>query len=203
MTFANRLLLVGCAALFSFAAAAGYEPWLKGPCAEDAKRLCGDVMTAGGDILGCMRSHEKELSSGCTLKREERRAEATAAVGDLKKECAADIEKFCRKPVAPKPGESRTGPHGCLKDNYPSLSPGCKAHYDAMNLRRDRLRPKPVPKVKSTPATPPETTSIERESADLAAALASDRALSIGEPLSPAERVLVLALAATGHGAKD
>ena len=34
-------------------------------CKDDAKKLCADVKTGGGKLLGCLREHEAELSDDC------------------------------------------------------------------------------------------------------------------------------------------
>lgn len=171
-------------ALASFSAFAGYEPWLQGPCREDAKKLCGDAISAGGDILACMRAHEGELSAGCKLKREERRTEVSAAQGDVKKDCAADIEKFCRKPVDAKPtaAKSEVGARGCMRENLANLSPACKAHFDAASARRPRG---PKPAVKESSALEPSSGGTPLVARDA----------SVGHVLSPSERTMTLVLA--------
>lgn len=165
-------------AFASSAVFAGYEPWLRGPCREDAKKLCGEALAAGGDILACMRAHESKLSEGCKL-------------GDVKKDCAADIEKFCRKPSdssTADPAKTEVavrGPRGCMRENLEKLSPACKAHFDAASARRPR-GPKPTK----------TSTSLEPEASALAEkALLLARALHVDEPISPSERTMTLVLA--------
>jgi hypothetical protein len=185
--------------LASLGSRADFEPWLRGPCAGDVKKLCA---TAPGDrILDCMRAHEKELSPGCKLNREQRRVEMEGAMGGMKKDCMGDVEKFCRQTKVPQPAPQRGaehGPHGCLQDHLAELSPACKAHFDAIDAHRSKAKdaaksPAPIePKAEASP-----TTSLEQESSDLALAIENSRAIVIGESLSPAERTMTLAMVAT------
>lgn len=39
---------------------------LREACRADAQRLCADVQSEAGPLLGCLQEHEKSLSTGCT-----------------------------------------------------------------------------------------------------------------------------------------
>ena len=131
------------------------------------------------------------------------------AMAKMKKDCAEDVQKLCRVQVAqPKPIEPNHPPRGCLRENLDKLSSGCKVHFDAIEARRPRANPAVKEKTSDTPVLEPQSenspsTSLEMESSDLAAALASVRAIPVGEPLSPAERTITLAWVATSSQARN
>ncbi len=114
--------------------------------------------------------------------------------GDVKKDCAADVEKLCRIPEPAKAAATHPGPRGCLRENREKLSPGCKAHFDASDAA--------PAKVKSDLKEETPSTSLERESSDLAEALSNARAIPVGVPLSPSERTRTLAWMAISRGYK-
>jgi len=154
------LLLAFGFSLTSHSAPAAYEPWLTGPCAEDARKLCADALATGSKILECMRAHESELSAGCKLKREVRRVEAAGTKGDIKKDCAADIEKFCKKPAGPKKlpeGAVVRAPRGCMPSHLAELSPGCKIHFEGAAARRPPGMSRPPKPVVAPPAPAPSS----------------------------------------------
>jgi cysteine rich repeat protein len=92
-----------------------------GPCAEDAKKFCGDVKPGGGRIAKCMKSHEAELSPACQaeMKRVEERVE------QIREECKADAQKFCK---GIRPGGGRI--LACLKSHQSELAPACAAEFN-------------------------------------------------------------------------
>jgi hypothetical protein len=92
-----------------------------GPCAEDAKKFCGDEKPGGGRIARCMKRHESELSSACQdqMKKAEQRIE------QVKEECNADAKKFCK---GIRPGQGRI--LACLKSHQSELAPACAAEFN-------------------------------------------------------------------------
>src|SRR5690349_24802181 len=72
----------------------------QGPCAEDAKKFCGDVKPGGGRIAQCMKAHEAQLSPACQEGMKERAEKAEK----VREECKADVAKFCQ---GVKPGGGR------------------------------------------------------------------------------------------------
>ncbi|HET7764918.1 MAG TPA: cysteine rich repeat-containing protein [Burkholderiales bacterium] len=92
-----------------------------GPCAEDAKKFCGDEKPGGGRIARCMKRHESELSPACQgqMKKAEERLE------QVKEECNADAKKFCK---GIRPGQGRI--LACLKSHQSELAPACAAEFN-------------------------------------------------------------------------
>ncbi|HUL92098.1 MAG TPA: cysteine rich repeat-containing protein [Burkholderiales bacterium] len=92
-----------------------------GPCAEDAKKFCGDAKPGGGRVAKCMKSHEAELSPACQaeMKKAEERIE------QVKEECGADAKKFCK---GIRPGGGRI--LACLKSHQSELAPACAAEFN-------------------------------------------------------------------------
>lgn len=98
-----------------------------GPCAEDAKKFCGDVKPGGGRIAKCMKSHEAELSPACQadMKKAEQRIE------QVKEECKADAQKFCK---GIRPGGGRI--LACLKSHQSELAPACAAEFNKAGKKK-------------------------------------------------------------------
>lgn len=97
-----------------------------GPCAEDAKKFCGNEKPGGGRIAKCMKSHEAEVSPACqsAMKAAEQR------IQEVRQECKGDAEKFCK---GIRPGQGRI--LSCLKSHQAELVPACKAEFDRAGKR--------------------------------------------------------------------
>jgi hypothetical protein len=93
----------------------------QGPCAEDAKKFCGDMKRGGGRIAKCMKENQAQLSPACqdAMKKAEERIE------QVKEECKGDVEKFCK---GIKPGQGRI--LACLKSHQSELAPACAAEFN-------------------------------------------------------------------------
>lgn len=93
----------------------------QGPCAEDAKKFCGNEKPGGGRIAKCMKSHESELSPACqsAIKAAEQR------IQEVREECKGDAEKFCK---GIRPGGGRI--LACLKSHQSELAPACAAEFN-------------------------------------------------------------------------
>ncbi len=146
------------------------------------------------------------VSFSAHAERPKHHPEKDSNMATVKQDCAADVEKFCHAPPRPRAdGVPPPPPHGCLREHLAELGPKCKGHVEAMEAKHPRpphdgpgkpegdVPPPPPP----SPTEGSPSTSIERESSDLAEALMSARALAVGEPVSPAERTIRLASAAT------
>jgi hypothetical protein len=90
-------------------------------CKADAERLCKDIVPGGGRIIGCLKSHEADLSPACR----ERMAAGKARMERVKEACKPDVEKFCQEI---KPGEGRIA--ACLKSHDSELAPACHQIVD-------------------------------------------------------------------------
>jgi hypothetical protein len=100
--------------LFSSAGAQAVE---KGACKADVQKLCGDVQPGEGRVLGCLMTHEKELSPKCASNVKS----VKQAVKQVSEACEPDIEKFCfDTPI----GKGSIA--SCLKKHSAELSPTCK-----------------------------------------------------------------------------
>jgi hypothetical protein len=89
-----------------------------GPCAEDAKKLCGNEKPGEGRIARCMKGHEAELSPACqsAMKAAHEKAE------QVRDDCKGDAQKFCQ---GIRPGQGRI--LACLKSHQAELTPACAA----------------------------------------------------------------------------
>jgi hypothetical protein len=85
-----------------------------GACKADADKLCKDVQPGEGRILGCLKSHQSELSPKCT--------ENLKAISQVANACEPDVEKFCFDTPIGKGGIAN-----CLKKHSADLSPDCKS----------------------------------------------------------------------------
>jgi hypothetical protein len=97
-----------------------------GPCAADAKKLCGNVQPGGGRIAQCMKSHEAELSPAC----QSQMKAAKERVEQVRQECKGDVEKFCK---GIKPGGGRI--LACLKSHQAELAPACAEEFNRAGKR--------------------------------------------------------------------
>jgi hypothetical protein len=100
------------------------------PCAAAAAHLCS---RAKGEVavLGCLRSHDKELTPAC-------RAELSALLKiaeEYGKDCEADAKRLCAEVAR---GEGRL--LQCLKDNESFLSQSCQGAFNRVRLERSRLQ---------------------------------------------------------------
>lgn len=90
-------------------------------CKADAERLCKDILPGGGRVIGCLKSHESDLSPAC----KERMAAGKARMERVKEACKPDVEKFCQ---GVNPGEGRIA--ACLKSHDSELAPACRQVVD-------------------------------------------------------------------------
>lgn len=91
----------------------------QGPCAADTQKFCPDAKTTK-EQAQCLKSHETELSQGCT----DLRAKATSAqskIANMRAACKGDAETMCKDA---KPGGGAL--IQCLKSHAADLSPACK-----------------------------------------------------------------------------
>jgi hypothetical protein len=96
------------------------------PCAAEVARLCprsrGDLL-----LVGCLRSHEQELSQACKGDLDAVLAKAKA----ISAHCEGDVHRLCKDV---EPGEGRVA--ACLKDHESELSQGCQGAFNAWRLKR-------------------------------------------------------------------
>ena len=122
MTIRNAALSIAFALFAAFVAtSANAQTRRQGPCAEDAKKFCGDVKPGGGRIAQCMKAHEAQLSPACQEGMKERAEKAER----VREECKADVAKFCQ---GVKPGGGRIV--SCLKGRQADLQPACAAEFN-------------------------------------------------------------------------
>jgi hypothetical protein len=93
-------------------------------CKADAEKLCKDIPPGGGRIIGCLKSHEADLSPAC----KERMAAGKARMERVKEACKPDVEKFCQ---GIKPGDGRIA--ACLKSHDSELAPACHQIVDRVD----------------------------------------------------------------------
>jgi len=122
MTIRNAAQSIAFALFAAFVAtSANAQTRRQGPCAEDAKKFCGDVKPGGGRIAQCMKAHEAQLSPACQEGMKERAEKAEK----VREECKADVAKFCQ---GIKPGGGRLV--SCLKGRQADLQPACAAEFN-------------------------------------------------------------------------
>ncbi|HKW37437.1 MAG TPA: cysteine rich repeat-containing protein [Burkholderiales bacterium] len=123
MSIRNALVTTVFAVLAAGLASGAHAQARKGdgPCAEDAKKFCGDQKPGGGRMARCMKAHEGEVSPACqsAMKKAEERVE------QVKQECKADAQKFCK---GIRPGQGRI--LACLKSHQSELAPACAAEFN-------------------------------------------------------------------------
>jgi len=85
-------------------------------CKADAEKLCKDIPPGEGRIIGCLKSHESDLSAAC----KEQLAAGNARRERVKAACKPDAEKFCQ---GIQPGDGHLA--ACLKSHESELAPSC------------------------------------------------------------------------------
>ncbi len=88
-----------------------------GVCKADVEKFCKGVEKGKGGIGRCLMSHQKELSSDCRNKLEEKRRGREA--------CRADKQKFC---ATIQPGDGRI--RECMKSHEKELSADCRSFIE-------------------------------------------------------------------------
>ncbi len=107
-----------------------------GPCAEDMKKFCPDAKPGTGQIVACMKEHEKDLSPACKAHQERVQANNEA----FNNACGDDVKKHCSNMKA---GGGRI--MRCLTQKQAELSPTCKSYVEANSMSRAPRVP-PAPK---------------------------------------------------------
>jgi hypothetical protein len=124
-----------------------------GECAEDVKRLCGDVEKGEGRIHECLQSKIGEVSAVCAEKME-RGAAHHAKREAFKNTCGEEVKRLCGAEMGPPPGEGDPddGPdaddHGpgrgkhkqmkaCIDAHEAELSTECRAMITEMKAEHE------------------------------------------------------------------
>lgn len=92
-------------------------------CTADVQKFCPDAKTPLARTQ-CLKSHEAELSQGCTELRAKASSagkQAQAKAVEMKDACKSDFEALCRDT---KPGRGAMAQ--CLKSHMADLSAACK-----------------------------------------------------------------------------
>lgn len=98
------------------------------PCAYDIAKLCKNTADKGGNIVRCLKEHEKNLLPECREKTEA----VQVMAGKVHKACADDIFARC--------SNVRTGRIGimrCLNNHKNELSPECGIGLKSIKRRID------------------------------------------------------------------
>ena len=91
----------------------------EGPCGADRKTLCKEFK---GQWRKCLSENMDKLSQGC---KDHLAMKTKGKALGMKEACTADIAAKCPTQAF------GSGLKKCLKDNYDSLSDGCKTSIDA------------------------------------------------------------------------
>lgn len=103
-----------------------------GPCRADAEKFCKDIKPGDGRLIACLKEHEAELSAECKAEGLEVRENGKA----LAKECAGDLDKFCKGAKGGDGGKLR-----CLKEHKKELSKDCKAEFAKRKEEKRKKNP--------------------------------------------------------------
>jgi hypothetical protein len=109
----------------------------KNPCSDDIAKFCSNVRFGTPAMIGCLESHESQLSPACKeyeVKMEGRRGEMMEQgkiLAKFKQTCSKDVVIFC-KGVDPKQG----GVVKCLKGRANEISPACRDTIKMMDVEQ-------------------------------------------------------------------
>jgi hypothetical protein len=104
----------------------------QGACHDDVDRLCKDVQPGEGRILACLKSHQADVSKGCTTAVQQLKAQVKKLSA-----CEQDVETYCwDAPIG------NGGIRQCLQTNQSNLSSGCKtAIAKVKKAKKEALNP--------------------------------------------------------------
>lgn len=139
--WAALALLTGAAAAQAQIPTEAQKEAIRASCRADYQRLCSSISPGGQASLSCLQRNLSALSGACqsavgaigrapgsSSAPATRTAPATAAAetpapgrGRFVAACGTDVQSFCRDIP---PGQGRM--LRCLRENGPSLSPGCR-----------------------------------------------------------------------------
>ena len=102
-----------------------------GPCTDDFKQYCGDVMPGGGRLARCYEERKARMSADCVGWAEALKANASA----LRAACAKEQDARCNS----EKGDLFES-LDCLQSNYIDLSMNCRVKLNEFKGRY----PKPV-----------------------------------------------------------
>jgi hypothetical protein len=77
--------------LLLLVAAGQAEAAYNAACAEDANKLCKDILPGGGRVTACLKAREAELSTAC----KDSQAEMQWRFRRAPDECSDDVVRFC------------------------------------------------------------------------------------------------------------
>lgn len=109
----------------------------KNPCSDDIAKFCSNVKFGTPAMIGCLESHESQLSSECKAYEEKmegrrgERMEMNKVWANFKQTCSKDVARFCNK-VDPKQG----GVVKCLKGHTMQISPACKETIKMIDVEK-------------------------------------------------------------------
>jgi len=104
----------------------------KGPCRQDAERLCPDMKPGPGNFNKCLKEHASELSPAC----KERLSKLKARLVEWQKACGSDVKSYC---ADVKPGGGKIV--RCLQQHEEKLSPACKDEVAKFHSRHGAPAP--------------------------------------------------------------
>ena len=103
-------------------------------CADDVKRLCGNVEPGGGRVDACLKENVAALSTACLDERRREEAGVKEFLQAFMDACSLDVSRFCSNV---KPGGGRV--NACLSDYYVYLTSSCQEHVDRLKDARTRV----------------------------------------------------------------
>jgi len=104
----------------------------KGPCQEDAAKLCPDLKPGAGNFQRCLKEHAAELSPAC----KKRLSHLKAGMSQWQEACGSDLKSLC---AGIKPGGGRI--IHCLQQHNDKLAPDCKAELEKIKSREHHAPP--------------------------------------------------------------
>jgi hypothetical protein len=100
-----------------------------GACAEDMKKLCGDVKKDDhGGMMKCMKEKQDKISDACKTQHTQMKSKMAPMMGEMMTACKSDMDTLCKDVKA----DDHHAMHECMMKNQDKLSPSCQAAHAKM-----------------------------------------------------------------------
>lgn len=92
------------------------------PCMGDVQKFCATAHKGHGEVMKCLKEHDKEISPACQIKMADASEKMKEKLKGIITNCKKDAQKFCKDVPRGHGGKVK-----CLEENKEKLSASCKS----------------------------------------------------------------------------